>query len=83
MELNPVRAGIVVAPEDYRWSSYRYKTGKEKLEWLDSDPFYKSLGAERYKELVEKSIPEGEWELIREAALRGQLTGSNRFVDEV
>jgi putative transposase len=24
VELNPVRAGIVASPEDYRWSSYRF-----------------------------------------------------------
>src|SRR5262245_45941406 len=32
---NPVKAGIVAAPEEYRWSSDRhYRRGKD-LEWLD------------------------------------------------
>ncbi|MEN6431477.1 MAG: hypothetical protein ABFD06_01100 [Smithella sp.] len=31
----------------------------------------------------ERSIPEGEWELMRKSLQRGQLTGSNRFIDEI
>lgn len=89
VELNPVRAGIVDDPENYKWSSYKYKVGIERLDWLDVDPYYKNLGRtdkereERYKKFVKGSIPQGEWELIREAAQRGQLTGSNRFIEEV
>jgi len=29
------------------------------------------------------SVPAGEWALIRESLQRGQLTGNQRFVDEV
>ena len=39
VELNPVRAGIVADPGDYRWSSYGSKTGNKKEAWLDYDPF--------------------------------------------
>src|SRR6266567_1165722 len=36
--LNPVRAGMVERPEDYRWSSYRATAGLEAApEWLDVD----------------------------------------------
>jgi putative transposase len=89
VELNPVRAGIVTDPMDYRWSSYRGKTGKHKEEWLDFDPCYMGLAgskkkrAERYREWVKGTIPEGEWEVIRQSLQRGQLTGSARFVDEI
>ena len=35
---NPVRAGIVRTPEDWRWSSYRFHAGFEAVpEFLDSD----------------------------------------------
>lgn len=35
--LNPVRAGIVKRPEDYRWSSYRAAAGFEAApDWLDT-----------------------------------------------
>ncbi|MGZ5440602.1 MAG: REP-associated tyrosine transposase [Thermoanaerobaculia bacterium] len=36
--LNPVRAGMVARPEEYRWSSYRSTAGLEPGEpWLDID----------------------------------------------
>gem|GEM_PF-4735134 len=44
VELNPVRAGIVPVPEDYRWSSYGEKVGLTKQILLDFDPFYCKLG---------------------------------------
>ena len=37
--LNPVRAGLVSAPEEWRWSSYRAKIGLEPApEWLSIEP---------------------------------------------
>jgi len=36
-----------------------------------------------YAEWVLSAIPEGEWELIRSAAQRGQLTGGSKFYDLV
>lgn len=89
VELNPVRAGMVVLPEEYRWSSYGAKIGKRTEAWLDFDPFYLGLAgtakrrAEKYQEWVEGTIPEGEWDLIRQSLQRGQLTGGKGFVDEI
>lgn len=34
IELNPVRAGLVEHPADYRWSSYRVNGQGEKIELL-------------------------------------------------
>ena len=62
VELNPVRAGIVVDPGDYRWSSYGGKTGNKKEAWLDFDPCYMGLAdnwkkrAKRYMEWVMQSV---------------------------
>ena len=39
--------------------------------------------ATRYREFVRSAIPVHEWELIREALQRGQLTGTERFVGAV
>ena len=80
---------MVDAPDKYRWSSYRSKVRLGTIDWLDLDPFYLGLGdsdgvrAAKYREWVEDCIPEGEWEFIRTAVQRGQLTGSERFVDAV
>ena len=37
----------------------------------------------QYRAWVRAAIPDGEWERIREAIQRGQLTGGNRFVEDV
>lgn len=89
VELNPVRAGIVADPADYRWSSYGAKTGSRKEEWLDDDPCYllladsEGMRAEKYASWVKETIAAEELELIRKSIQRGQLTGSHRFVDEI
>ena len=89
VELNPLRAGMVDNPGKYPWSSCQIKTGIEKQSWLDFDPYYLSLGntpeerAERYREWLQGSIPEGELKLIREAVQRGQLTADRMFMREI
>jgi putative transposase len=89
IELNPVRARMVAKPQDYPWSSCRSRLGIEMAEWLDLDPCYLALGhseaerRQRYRDFLQAAIPGGEWELIREAVQRGQLTGNSRFTDEV
>jgi putative transposase len=44
IEQNPVRAGMVAAAEDYRWSSYRAHAFGEGYDWLTPHPLYDSLG---------------------------------------
>jgi putative transposase len=89
-ELNPVRAGMTNTPAAYAWSSYGWHAGGgSDYRWLDPDPCYEALGATaeqralRYREFVRRAIPDGEWTLIREALQRGQLTGGERFTDQV
>ena len=89
IELNPVRGGIVADPADYTWSSCRYRLGLGFCSWLQLDSVYMALAdteEERrriYRDFLQAAIPEGEWDLIRQAAKRGQLTGSERFADEI
>ena len=89
VELNPVRAGLVNKPEDYRWSSYAQRVGICKGTWIDKDPVTELLGnttaarRKAYAQFVRESVPEAETRLIRKAAARNQLTGSGRFVDEI
>jgi len=62
---------------------------RSRVDWLDRNPCYEGLGeleaerAKRYREFVRSGIPAGEWDLIREALQRGQLTGNARFADEI
>ena len=89
IELNPVRARMVATPEAYRWSSCRHHLDDEVCAWLNDDPCYLALAADRvqrreqYRRFLFESIPDGEWALIRTAVQRGQLTGTSRFVDDV
>jgi putative transposase len=89
IELNPVRARMVAEPEAYAWSSCRYRLGRDTSDWLDLDPCYLALGASEserrrcYREFLQAAIPSGEWELIRKAVQRGQLTGTDRFTQQL
>ncbi len=89
VELNPERAGMVNSPHQYRWSSYNEKIGRRKRWLVDEDPCCRGLGRTRrereiaYREWVMSAISDGEWQVIRIAVQRGQLTGSPRFADEV
>jgi REP-associated tyrosine transposase len=45
VELNAVAAGMVIAPEDYRWCSYGVHACGEPSEWLTSHSLYLALGS--------------------------------------
>jgi putative transposase len=89
IELNPVRAQLVAQPEDYPWSSFQPRIGQRQDPWLDIDPVYLSLGrtpqqrARRYHDFVSGHVAQEEWQLIRDAIQRGQLTGGDRFIEEI
>ncbi|MCI5194758.1 MAG: transposase [Candidatus Electrothrix sp. AW5] len=89
IELNPLRAGMVTDPAQYRWSSYRAKVCGRRDTIVDLPSYYLSLGDTEqarqtaYKEYVFGTVPEYEIKLIREAVQRGQVTGSDRFREEI
>jgi len=90
IELNPVRARMVDHPGNYVWSSYNQRIGNNSSNnWIDFDPAFLSLGGSdalrtgAYTKFVTDSLTNSELEFIRGAIQRGQLTGNNRFVDEV
>jgi putative transposase len=45
IELNPVRAGVVSRPEEYRWSTYGVHALGHPLRWIRDHPVYTALGA--------------------------------------
>jgi len=45
IELNPVRADMVSAPEQYRWSSHRIHIGLSPKRFIVDHPLYEALGA--------------------------------------
>jgi putative transposase len=86
VDLNPVRAKMVAAPEHYPWSSYKARVGLIECEWLDSDPSFLALAATQerrqqiYRAFVQQGVHEHELKFIRGAVQRNQLTGSEAFI---
>lgn len=89
VDLNPIRAAMVASPEDYHWSSYRYRIGLVSSDWLDDHPLFQSLAAtdeERrvaYQDFVSSGIGDDELATIRAALNRNQLSGNQTFNDAI
>ena len=89
VELNPVKAGMVEYAKDYEWSSYRQRVGLEVDVWIDNDSAYLGLSddeterSQRYMGYINEQSLASETQLIQQALQRGQLTGTNRFVEQV
>ncbi len=86
VELNPVRAGIVIHPAEYRWSSYRHNAGIETLDWIIPNGEFLELGASaesratRWAAFVAEGIAPKELEMLRKQFHRHQPIGSPEFV---
>lgn len=86
IELNPVRAGMVAAPEDYRWSSFRENVGLRSLSIVTPHVSFIDLASQpherhrRYRRIVEESLPERTLATLRDSTRKGVPIGSERFV---
>ncbi|QBR43495.1 transposase [Stenotrophomonas indicatrix] len=87
IELNPVRARMVVHPGDYRWSSYRANAQGRANALLVPHSAFQLIALDleerrrRYAEFIEQGIPAGDLTVIRGALqsqrrLAGTLAGS-------
>ena len=89
IELNPVRAGLVRAPEDYSWSSCASHLGRRSDALLHEHLLYWTLGNtpfERevaYRELLMEGCAESERQCITQATLKGWPLGSASFLKAV
>jgi putative transposase len=87
IELNPVRAGIVVHPGAYKWSSYQSNANGMHDELVTSHPVYLALGdapsarQKSYRSLVEGNLDEASLKTIRDATNKGWPLGDERFKD--
>jgi putative transposase len=84
IELNPVRAGLVALPGQYRWSSYANNAEGRMGGSLSAHPVYEALGLDveqrtlAYRRLCETPPQESEIEEIRKATRLGCVTGAKR-----
>jgi putative transposase len=85
IELNPVRAGMVKDPSEYRWSSYRHNGLGQADPRITPHPLYTPLGADEttrqatYRALFRSELDDEAITDIRLALSQGQPLGSDRF----
>jgi putative transposase len=89
IELNPVRAQMVMAPGDYPWSSYAHHAGvridslvtDHTLFWaLGNTPFQREAA---YMDMVQQGMSQEEVDFITTSILRNQPLGADSFKAEL
>lgn len=89
IELNPVRAGMVKHPSEYRWSSYHSNAADLANELVVPHIEYMRLGLfpdvrqTEYRKLFKQHISETSLNEIREATNKSWVLGSDRFKNRV
>jgi putative transposase len=89
IEMNPVRAGMVQHPGEYRWSSFAVNAQGKLDTMLTRHPLYLSLGKTRrereyvYRELFRCDLDSGEVHRIREALNQELVLGREDFKDRI
>ena len=89
IHLNPVRAGIIKNPEEYRWSSCQYYTVKRKPpEWLKRDFILSYFGNEpktamkRYRDFI-RSVMDQEYKNPLAEISHSVILGGEKFIAEI
>ncbi len=89
IELNPVRAGMVDHPQDYRWSNYHTNALGQTDELITPHKLYRRLGpvaAERqkaYRQLFKHRISGDTVSAIRESTNKAWVLGNHRFQKKI
>ena len=89
MDLNPVRAGLVAAPQDYPWSSYGHYLGHRvdrlitahSIVWaMGNTPFSRESA---YAEIVQRGVDGAAQLALTQSVLGGWALGDLGFVAEL
>lgn len=89
IEMNPVRAGMVEHPTEYRWSSYRANAQNESSRLRCPHPLYQALNrdeglrGEVHRELFRYQLDPGLADEIRTSTNGNYALGSRQFSAEV
>lgn len=87
VHLNPVRAGMTEAIDDYPWSGHRAYLGKETLPWLTTEWVLSTLSPDMgkarkaYWAFVNDGTGEGRRNEFHSGSCEGRLLGDDTFVD--
>ena len=86
LDLNPVRAGRVEAPQDWRWSSHRHYIGLATDRLVTPHPLYWQLGntpfarEQAYADRVAQDLPAPLRQALGDSALHGWALGDEAFL---
>lgn len=89
IELNPVRAGMVTAPDEYRWSSYRANAFGDSDVVVTPHSVYSALGrncTQRqyvYRQLFRRVLAAEQVREIRAAVQTGTPLGNDHFRKQI
>ena len=89
IELNPVRANMVVSPEEYKWSSFRANGLGKEVKLCTPHELYQRLGksvherCQIYEKLFVGHIDDEMLGTIRKTLNNGMALGSDKFKLEV
>ena len=89
IELNPVRAGMVASPNNYRWSSYRINAVGGEQATITPHPLYLALGRNQeergcaYRELFRSALDPDQVHNIRTTMQTGTPLGNDRFRQQI
>ena len=89
IELNPVRAGMVVHPSNYPWSSYRHNAAGQRNALITDHHKYLELSdsaEERrrcYQALFQEPLSENVLDAIRDATNKAWVLGNDRFKKQI
>lgn len=81
IELNPVKAGMVKRPEEYRWSSARAHLQGEDDILVKAAPLLAILG--NWQELLASDLTEQEYEKLRRHERSGRPLGDDNFLSRL
>ena len=89
IELNPVRANMVLHPGEYKWSSYQANAQNGVDPLIENHPLYMELGTtgeirkSSYRDLFQHHLVDGTLHEIREALNRELVLGPSYFKDKI
>jgi putative transposase len=89
IDLNPVRAGMVAQPADFKWSSHRHCIGQVSDKWVTPHALFWGLGntpfarEAAYAGLVQTGLIPSEKQQLTQSALSGWALGSADFVGQL
>ncbi|WP_198262624.1 transposase [sulfur-oxidizing endosymbiont of Gigantopelta aegis] len=89
IELNPVRAKMVINPAEYPWSSYRKNAMGKAIKLINPHSCYQGLGnneknrQESYQSLFKQIIPDFQLQEIRDATNKAWVLGSKKFKKQI